>query len=59
MDEIERQVGDLIKRAEKFNAGDVSESLRDSLEVIRLASISIEMLESMRELRSGVREGSE
>ena len=59
MDEIERQVGDLIKRADEFDVGDVSELLRDSLEGIKLASKSIEILENMREIRSNIGEWPE
>lgn len=59
MDEIERQVGDLIKRAEKFDAGDIPELLRDSLEGIKLANKSIEILENMREIRSNIAEWPE
>lgn len=59
MDEIERQVGDLIKRAERFDVGDVSELLRDSLEGIKLAVKSIEILENMREIRSNIGEWPE
>lgn len=59
MDEIERQVGDLIKRAEKFDAIDITQVLVDSLEGIKLASKSIEILESMREIRSNIGEWPE
>lgn len=59
MDEIERQVGDLIKRAEKFDAGDIPELLRGSLEGIKLAAKSVEILESMREIRSDIGEWPE
>ena len=59
MDEIERQVGGLIKQADKFDAGDVSELLRDSLEGIKLAAKSIEILENMREIRSNIGEWPE
>lgn len=59
MDEIERQVGDLINRAEKFDVGDVSELLRDSLEGIKLAAKSIEILENMREIRGDIGEWPE
>lgn len=59
MDEIERQVGDLIKRAEKFDVSDISELLRDSLEGIKLAAKSIEILENMREIRSNIGEWPE
>lgn len=59
MDEIERQIGDLIKRADRFGVGDVSELLRDSLEGIKLAAKSIEILENMREIRSNIGEWPE
>ena len=59
MDEIERQVGDLIKRADESDVGDVSELLRDSLEGIKLAAKSIEILENMREIRSNIGEWPE
>ena len=59
MDEIERQVGDLIKRAEEFDVGNISELLRDSLDGIKLAAKSIEILENMREIRSNIGEWSE
>lgn len=59
MDEIERLVGDLIKRAEKFNASDVTQVLRDSLEGVKLATKSIEILENMREIRSNIGEWPE
>lgn len=59
MDEIERQVGGLIKRAEKFDAGDVTQVLVDSLEGIKLAARSIEILENMREIRSNIGEWPE
>lgn len=59
MDEIERQVGDLIKRAEKFDVGDVTQVLVDSLEGIKLAAKSIEILENMREIRSNIGEWPE
>lgn len=59
MDEIERQVGDLIKRADKFDVGGVSELLRDSLDGIKLAAKSIEILENMREIRSNIGEWPE
>ena len=59
MDEIERQIGDLIKRADKFGVSGVSELLRDSLEGIRLAAKSIEILENMREIRSSIGEWPE
>ena len=59
MDEIERQVGDLIKRADEFNASDVSKALADSLEKIRLADRSIKILEKMREIRSNIGEWPE
>lgn len=59
MDEIERLVGDLIKRAEKFDVGDVTQVLVDSLEGIKLANKSIEILENMREIRSNIGEWPE
>lgn len=59
MDEIERQVGDLIKRAEKFDAIDITQVLVDSLEGIKLANKSIEILENMREIRSNIGEWPE
>lgn len=59
MDEIERQVGNLIKRAEKFDVGDVTQVLVDSLEGIKLAVKSIEILENMREIRSNIGEWPE
>lgn len=59
MDEIERQVGDLIKRADEFDAGDVTQVLVDSLDGIKLASRSIEILENMREIRSNIGEWPE
>lgn len=59
MDEIERQVGDLIKRAEKFDVGDVTQVLVESLEGIKLANKSIEILENMREIRSNIGEWPE
>ena len=59
MDEIERRVGDLIKRADEFDAGDVTQVLVDSLEGIKLASRSIEILENMREIRSNIGEWPE
>ena len=59
MDKIERLVGDLIKRADKFDVGDVSEVLRESLEGIKLAAKSIEILENMREIRSNIGEWPE
>lgn len=59
MDEIECQVGDLIKRAEEFDVGAVSELLRDSLEGIKLAAKSIEILENIREIRSNIEEWPE
>lgn len=54
MDEIERQVGDLIKRADEFGVGDVSKLLQSSLEGIKFAAKSIEILENMREIRSSI-----
>lgn len=59
MDEIERLVGGLIKRSEKFDAGDVTQVLVDSLEGIKLANKSIEILENMREIRSDIGEWPE
>ena len=59
MDEIERQVGDLIKRAEKFDTIDITQVLVDSLEGIKLANKSIEILENMREIRSNIGEWPE
>nr|DAF21543.1 MAG TPA: hypothetical protein [Caudoviricetes sp.] len=59
MDEIERQVGDLIRRAEEFDASDVTQVLVDSLEGIKLANKSIEILENMREIRSNIAEWPE
>lgn len=59
MDEIERLVGDLIKRSEKFGAIDVTQVLVDSLEGIKLANKSIEILENMREIRSNIGEWPE
>ena len=59
MDEIERQVGDLIKRAEKFDSVDITQVLVDSLEGIKLANKSIEILENMREIRSNIGEWPE
>lgn len=59
MDEIERQVGDLIKRSEEFDAIDITQVLVDSLEGIKLASKSIEILENMREIRSNIGEWPE
>lgn len=59
MDEIERQVGDLIKRAEEFDAIDIAQVLVDSLEGIKLANKSIEILENMREIRSNIGEWPE
>lgn len=59
MDEIERQVGDLIKRSEEFDVSDVTQVLVDSLEGIKLASKSIEILENMREIRSNIGEWPE
>lgn len=59
MDEIERQVGDLIKRSEGFDAIDITQVLVDSLEGIKLAAKSIEILENMREIRSNIGEWPE
>ena len=59
MDEIERLVGDLIRRAEEFGASDVTQVLIDSLEGIKLANKSIEILENMREIRSNIAEWPE
>nr|DAJ94014.1 MAG TPA: hypothetical protein [Caudoviricetes sp.] len=59
MDEIERQVGDLIKRSEEFDAIDITQVLVDSLEGIKLAAKSIEILENMREIRSNIGEWPE
>lgn len=59
MDEIERLVGDLIRRAEKFDVSDVTQVLVDSLEGIKLANKSIEILENMREIRSNIAEWPE
>lgn len=59
MDEIERLVGDLIKRAEGFDAIDITQVLVDSLEGIKLANKSIEILENMREIRSNIGEWPE
>lgn len=59
MDEIERQVGDLIKRSEEFDAIDITQVLADSLEGIKLAAKSIEILENMREIRSNIGEWPE
>lgn len=59
MDEIERLVGDLIKRSEEFDAIDVTQVLVDSLEGIKLAAKSIEILENMREIRSNIGEWPE
>lgn len=59
MDEIERLVGDLIKRSEEFDASDVTQVLVDSLEGIKLANRSIEILENMREIRSNIGEWPE
>jgi hypothetical protein len=58
MDEIERLVGDLIKRSEGFDASDVTQVLFDSLDGIKLAAKSIEILENMREIRSNIGEWS-
>lgn len=59
MDEIERLVGDLIKRSEEFDSIDVTQVLVDSLEGIKLANKSIEILENMREIRSNIGEWPE
>lgn len=59
MDEIERQVGDLIKRSEEFDAIDITQVLVDSLKGIKLANKSIEILENMREIRSNIGEWPE
>ena len=59
MDEIERLVGDLIRRAEEFDASDVTQVLVDSLEGIKLANKSIEILENMRKIRSNIGEWPE
>lgn len=59
MDEIERQVGDLIKRSEEFDTIDITQVLVDSLEGIKLANKSIEILENMREIRSNIGEWPE
>ena len=59
MDEIERLVGDLIRRAEEFDASDVTQVLVDSLEGIKIANKSIEILENMREIRSNIAEWPE
>ena len=59
MDEIERQVGGLIKRSEEFDAIDITQVLVDSLEGIKLAAKSIEILENMREIRSNIGEWPE
>lgn len=59
MDEIERLVGDLIKRSEEFDAIDVTQVLVDSLEGIKLANRSIEILENMREIRGNIGEWPE
>ena len=59
MDEIERLVGDLIKRSEEFNAIDITQVLVDSLEGIKLANKSIEILENMREIRNNIGEWPE
>lgn len=59
MDEIERLVGDLIRRAEEFDASDVTQVLVNSLEEIKLANKSIEILENMREIRSNIGEWPE
>lgn len=59
MDEIERRVGDLIKRSEECDAIDITQVLIDSLEGIKLANKSIEILENMREIRSSIGEWPE
>lgn len=59
MDEIERLVGDLIKRSEEFDAIGITQVLVDSLEGIKLANKSIEILENMREIRSSIGEWPE
>ena len=59
MDEIERLVGDLIKRSEEFDAIDITQVLVDSLEGVKLANKSIEILENMREIRSNIGEWPE
>ena len=59
MDGIERLVGDLIRRAEEFDSSDITHVLVDSLEGIRLANKSIEILENMREIRSNIEEWPE
>lgn len=59
MDEIERLVGDLIKRSEEFDTCDITQVLVDSLEGIKLANKSIEILENMREIRSNIGEWPE
>lgn len=59
MDEIERLVGDLIKRSKEFDAIDITQVLVDSLEGIKLAAKSIEILENMREIRSNIGEWPE
>lgn len=59
MDGIERLVGDLIRRAEEFDSSDITQVLVDSLEGIRLANKSIEILENMREIRSNIEEWPE
>lgn len=59
MDEIERLVGDLIKRSEEFGVSGVTQVLVDSLEGIKLANKSIEILENMREIRSNIGEWPE
>ena len=59
MDEIERLVGGLIKRLEEFDAIDITQVLVDSLEGIKLANKSIEILENMREIRSNIGEWPE
>lgn len=59
MDEIERLVGDLIKRSEEFGVSGVTQVLVESLEGIKLANKSIEILENMREIRSNIGEWPE
>lgn len=59
MDEIERLVGDLIKRSEEFDTIDITQVLVDSLEGIKLATKSIEILENTKEIRSNIGEWPE
>lgn len=59
MDEIERLVGDLIKRSEEFGVSGVTQALVESLDGIKLAAKSIEILENMREIRSNIGEWPE